>query len=351
MATAFIFRGLLALSLSGALPATAADVLPLTAAQKRNLGIVTEPVAASATPPAATHPARVVAAAGGVRVVAAAGAGLVTQLHVLAGDRVTRGASLVTLSLPGLAEARNTLTQARLRADLAGENAARDEKLFSEGLITESRLRSARTEAQAARTDLAAARQAMAWLGQGRVSGSALTLVAPIAGVVSDNFAEPGQRVDAGSALVKLVDPSKLALEIPLSPSQASQVDVGAGVTVAGTAASGRVTALLPRLDAAQNVLARATLVDPQRLLRPGQSVQVALTATPTTQGVTVPAAALVWQGKLPHVFVETAQGFLPTAVQRVRNNATHAEVTGLVPGRRIAVKGVAALKAQWLGE
>jgi len=338
-------------ALFGAAPAVAADVLPLTAAQKKNLGIATVAAATQTASPALTYPARVTLPPASVRVVAAAGAGLVTQLHVQAGDTVKRGAPLVTLSMPGLADAQNALTQARLKSQLAGGNAARDEKLFGEGLIAESRLRATQSEAQSARASQAAAQTALAMLGAGKVSGSAITLTAPIAGVVTESAAEPGQRVDAGMALVKVADLSRLALEIPLSTAQARQVAVGQSVTVADSPASGRVTALLPQLNASQSVLARASLVDPQKLLRPGQSVQVAITGSQSTQGLAVPAAALVWKANLPYVFVETAQGFTPTRVQLIRQNASQAEVMGLVAGSRVAVKGVAALKAQWLGE
>ena len=338
-------------ALFGAAPAVAADVLPLTAAQKKNLGIATVAAATQTASPALTYPARVTLPPASVRVVAAAGAGLVTQLHVQAGDTVKRGAPLVTLSMPGLADAQNALTQARLKSQFAAGNAARDEKLFGEGLIAESRLRATQSEAQSARASQAAAQTALAMLGAGKVSGSAITLTAPIAGVVTESAAEPGQRVDAGMALVKVADLSRLALEIPLSTAQARQVAVGQSVTVADSPASGRVTALLPQLNASQSVLARASLVDPQKLLRPGQSVQVAITGSQSTQGLAVPAAALVWKANLPYVFVETAQGFTPTRVQLIRQNASQAEVMGLVAGSRVAVKGVAALKAQWLGE
>ncbi|MFZ0106286.1 MAG: efflux RND transporter periplasmic adaptor subunit [Thiobacillus sp.] len=337
--------------LLAALPAFAADVLTLTAAQKKNLGIATVAAATHAASPAITYPARVTLPPASVRVVAAAGAGLVTQLHVQAGDPVKRGAPLITLSMPGLAEAQNVLTQARLKSQLASSNAARDEKLFAEGLIAESRLRTTQAEMQSARASLAAAQTALAMLGAGKVSGSAITLTAPISGVVMESAAEPGERVDAGMALLKVADLSKLALEIPLSTAQVRQVAVGQAVTVADSPASGRVTALLPQLNASQSVLARASLADPQKLLRPGQSVQVGLAGAQSARGLTVPAAALVWKANEPYVFVETAQGFMPTAVQLVRQNASQAEVTGLIPGSRVAAKGVAALKAQWLGE
>ena len=342
---------ILVLALFSAAPALAADVLPLTATQKKNLGIATVDAAMQTASPALTYPARVTLPPASVRVAAAAGDALVTQLHVQAGDKVKRGAPLITLSMPGLADAQNALTQARLRARLAGSNAARDEKLFSEGLIAESRLRATQSESQSARASLAAAQTALALLGTGKVSGSAITLTAPIAGVVTESVAEPGQRVDAGMALVKLADLSKMALEIPLSPTQARQVAVGQSVSVADSQASGRVTALLPQLNAAQSVLARATLVDPQGLLRPGQSVQVAIVGAQSPHTLVVPASALVWKVNVPYVFVETARGFAPTQVQVVRQNASQVEIGGLAAGSRVAAKGVAALKAQWLGE
>jgi len=346
-----VITRMLVLALLGAAPAFAADVLPLTAAQKKNLGIVTVAAATQTASPALAYTARVTLPPASVRVIAAAGAGLVTHVHVQAGDTVKRGAPLVTLSMAGLAEAQNALTQARLRSQLAASNAARDEKLFSEGLIAESRLRATRSEAQSARASLTAAQAALTMLGTGKVAGSTITLTAPIAGVVTESVAGPGQRVDAGMALVKVADLSKLALEIPLSTAQARQVAVGQSVRVADSEASGRVTALLPQLSASQSVLARASLSDPQGLLRPGQSVQVDVAGVQSARTVVVPAAALVWKVNVPYVFVETSQGFVPTRVQLARQNASQAEVDGLAADSRVAVKGVSALKAQWLGE
>lgn len=340
-----------AAALLGSAPVFAADLLSLTAAQKQNLGIVTAAAVLQTASPALTYPARVTLPPASVRVVAAAGAGLVTQLHVQAGDTVKRGAPLVTLSMPGLADAQSALTQARLRSQLADSNAARDAQLFREGLIAESRLRVTQSDAQSARASLTAAQTTLSLLGAGTVSGSTLTFTAPIAGVVTESAAESGQRVDAGMALVKVADVSKLALEIPLSPAQSRQVAVGQRVTVADSLASGVVTALLPQLNASQSVLARASLVDPQKLLRPGQSVQVGIAGVPSAQSLAVPADALVWKSSAPYVFVETPQGFTATPVKLLRQNASQAELTGLAASSRVAVKGVAALKAQWLGK
>ncbi len=339
------------LSLMGVATAVTAEVLPLTAPQKKNLGIATVAVATQSGSPALTYPARVTLPPASVRVIAAAGDALVTQVLVQAGESVKRGAALVTLSMPGLADAQNALTQARLSSQLAASKMARDEKLFSEGLIAESRLRTTQSEAQSARASLSAAQAVLTMMGSGKIAGGTITLTAPIAGVVTESTAEPGQRVDAGMALVKVADLSKLALEIPLSPTQARQMAVGQSVTVADSTASGQITAMLPQLNAAQNVLARASLADPQHLLRPGQSVQVAVTGSQSAESLAVPTTALVWKVNVPYVFVESAQGFTPTPVKLIRQNASQAEVSGLATGSHVAVKGVAALKAQWLGE
>lgn len=346
-----LLRAGLILAVAGALPAAAADVLALTPAQRKNLGIETTALTAAAASPVLTYPARVTLPPASLRVVAAAGDALVTRLHVQPGDTVRRGAPLVTVAMPALAEAQNQLIQAQLKARLAADTEARDQKLFAEGLIAESRLRATQSAAASARADLAAARAARALLGAGKAAGSALTLVAPISGVITESAAEPGQRVDAGTALFKVADLSKLALEIPLSTAQSRQVAVGQGVSVVDSAASGRITALLPQLTAAQSVVARASLVDPQNLLRPGQSVQVAIAGTHAARSLTVPASALVWKGEASYVFVDTAKGLVPTAVRVLRRNATQAEVSGLAPGSPVAVRGVAALKAQWAGE
>lgn len=343
----FIFAsGLLA-----ATPLMATEFLPLTAAQKSNLGIDTVVATSQTTRPALNYSARVSLPPASVRVLSAAGAALVTHLHVQAGDTVKRGAPVVTLSMPGLADAQNAFTQAKLKSQLALANAARDEKLFAEGLIAESRLRATQSENLSARASLAAAQSSLAMLGGGRVSGSAITLTAPIAGTVLEAVAEPGQRIDAGMALAKIADLNRLVLEIPLSPTQAQQVAVGQVVSVENSQASGRVTALLPQLNASQSVMARASLVDPQRLLRPGQSVQATIAGAATTGHFAVPATALVWKDKAPYVFVETRQGFAPTPVKLIRQNSRQAEISGLAADSRVAVKGVAALKAQWIGE
>jgi RND family efflux transporter MFP subunit len=353
---------LLAFALCAALHhLAAAQTLPLTPAQKANLGIVTQRATAAANSDAVavSLPARVVLPPSAVAVVAAGGAGLVTRVWVQAGDTVKRGAALVSVSMPGLADAQAATTQARLRHQLAAANATRDQALFAEGLIAEARLRATQSEAATARALLAAAQAQQALLGSGTVRGATLTLTSPMAGSVMTLAVEPGARVDAGTALAKVVDTAQVGLEISLTSAQAASVAVGQKIRLADGRA-GRIRALLPQLDAAQSVTARATLDKAARgvALRPGQSVQVSVLPADATAStnqaamntVVIPAPAVVWQARRAYVFVQSTQGFTPTPVSVVRQDAARAEVSGIAVGTEVAVKGLVALKAQWLG-
>lgn len=334
---------------TGIIPAFAIDQLMVKADQKTNLGIITTPVEAQGNGTALICMARVALSNTGVRVVAAGGPALITQLHHQVGDTVKQGTALITLSMPGLAEAQNNLTQAELKARLAANNSQRDEKLFKEGLISESRLRNTQSEAQSTQASLVAAQTALAMLGAGKVHGSTITLTSPISGVITEGTVEPGQRVDAGMALIKVADLSTLLLEIPLTVTQSQQVAPGQLVKIQGCAARGRITTLLPHLNNAQSVLARARITDPQKTLRPGQSVEVSIAGKQTAKTVSVPTTALVWKGAAAYVFVENENGFMVAPVQIIRRGSSHAEVKGLTAGNKVAVQGVAALKAQWL--
>lgn len=332
------------------LTASGADQLTVNPEQKKNLGIQTAAASAQSASPALTSTARVTLPPSSVRVIAAAGPALITRLHHQAGDTVRQGSALVTLSMPGLAEAQNNLTQARLKAQLAANNAARDEKLFQEGLISESRLRTTQAEAQSSKANLTAAQTAISMLGAGVVDGGTITLTAPAAGVIIESPLEPGQRVDAGTALVKIADPSRLTLDIPLSLAQARTVAVGETVTIAESGSRGRITAIQPHLNNAQSVIVRASINDPRKRLRPGQSVEVSIINKRTAGSLSIPATALVWKGSNAYVFVENEKGFIAKPVVVVQRNTNQAEVQGINAGSKVATQGVAALKALWLG-
>lgn len=106
---------------------------------------------------------------------------------------------------------------------------------------------------QTARTSQLQAKQAYVAQFEGRYADfqqriEELTLRSPIHGVVEEIMFEPGQTVDAGRPIARIVDPDKLQAEVQISQHQANQVLKGQRARV--------------RLGS-EEVLARVSAIDP----------------------------------------------------------------------------------------
>jgi RND family efflux transporter MFP subunit len=150
-----------------------------------------------------------------------------------AAAQVNAGSALVHASEVELAIARDT--EERSRA------------LKSQGATTDAQHRG-----DAQRVQLAQARleQAKAQLSAAVTAQNNNRLVAPFGGRITLGPSAPGATVSTGQTLFRLEDTSALRLLATLSVDDASLVSVGATVEVDGGKAQGRVTAVLPSVDA-----------------------------------------------------------------------------------------------------
>lgn len=345
-----VFVSVLLLPCWRALAADAPSVLPLSATQRQSLGIeVASVVAKQATTLAAS--AKVVLPPQSIQVVAAPAAGLLTQLQRQVGETVKAGEKLATLVAPEVVEAQRHYLQSKLKHQLATENAARDQHLAAQGLLAQNTWLLTQNELKQAQADLDAATASLRLLGvKPEQAGSEITLYAPQNGTVLEILAEPGQRVQSADPLVKIANLQQLGLEIPLPPAQAKAVSIGQSVAVPD--AQARISRIQPTLDAAQNVVVYADLQQTAINLHPGQTVNVNLVSHAAAgDSVNVPTAAVVWSGEQASVFVENADGFSPTPVKVLAQDSQNVTLSGLPSDSRVAVKGAAALKAQWQGE
>lgn len=326
--------------------AHAGGEVALTPAQRQSLGIEVQPLQAASQGSAASLPATVVVPFEQMRVVAAPVAGLLEQVNVAAGENVKAGQVLARMASPQLLELQRDHAVARSQADLAARNLKRDEALFNEGIIAESRLSSTRASAKEA----AAMEQQRA--GALAIAGGGGALVAPIGGTVLEQNALPGQRVEASTPLFRIGKLSPLWLEIQVPASLADELKPGLAVTVKDSNASGKIINVGRQLGGGQTLTLRARIDKGAESLRPGQSVE-AVVATQSTQANTketlwrVPTVAVVRLPE-PHIFVESNKGgFLALPVKVASEGGGNTLVGGdLKTGYRVAVKGVAALKA-----
>jgi RND family efflux transporter MFP subunit len=304
-------------------------------------------------------PAQVAIPAGQLRVVSAPLAALVESVPVATLQTVRRGQVLARLVSPGLADLQHTYLQASAQHQLAATALARDEKLHEEGIIAASRLEAARARAQEVAADLAERTAALnaagmsadsiARLKSGRAVGTGITLTAPFDATVLEQYAVPGQRLEAAAPVLKLAQLAPLWLEIQVPVAQAAGVAVGAPVQVPAAGVTGRVIAVGRAVSGStQTIAVRAEVKAGAERLKAGQLVEATLgSATIGGGALEVPSGALARRDGRARVYAEAEGGFAVVEVQVVEENAERALVKGdLAPGRRIAVKGVATLKA-----
>lgn len=337
--------------------------LPIAAGQAKALGIETQGLAAAGAELASGLPAQVLVPNEQLRVVAAPLAGLLVQLEAAPGQTVRKGQALARLASPSLLAAERDYLQAAQQAQLAAQAAKRDEQLFDEGIIAESRQQASRSNYRQAAVALAARREelrlagvsaaGLAALRKNRSLPSELTIVAPIDGIVLEQSAQPGQRVEAAAPLFKIGKLSPLWLEIQTPAALAAHLREGLPVRVASVGAGGRIINVGRQVGAGnQTVSVRARLDSGIATLSPGQMVEASIDIPADDKGFRVAQSAIVRVDGKAFVFVAQGDGFqpLPVTVGGQAGEQVLLQSPALKPDTRIAVKGLAALKGAWLG-
>ena len=285
-------------------------------------------------------------------------AGVVQQVLVGAGQKVRAGEAVARLLSPELVAWQRDLLQAQAQARLAASKLERDEKLHAEGIIAGLRVQESRTQNELAQLALRERRQALQMAGASTTSTTlqpGLTLRASAAGTVLEVTATPGQRLDAGMPVAKVARGGQWSIALQATPDQAHNLRTGDLLAVQGCKAPARLVAIVPQVSAGnQAVQMRADFTAAVDCLRANQFVQVTVAGRTDTQAagnLSLPAQAVVRHEGKAYVFVQTPQGFVPTAVVLGTEGAGQTLVrSGVKAGDVVAVQGLAALKGAWQG-
>lgn len=337
--------------------ATAAEPLLLQPAQVESLGIATAVAGEAAGAREATLPARVLVPNEQTRIVAAPVGGLVEMLAVAPGTAVRRGQVLARLASPEALMLQRDVLQADSQASLLHQNLQRDEQLFAEGLIPQSRLQATRAAAAQAGAQARERRAGLALSGvaPGKLGGT-LELTAPIDGVVIEQSAKLGQRVEPSAPIYGIATLTPLWLEIQAPVDRAAALREGMTVRIPGSEVTATLIAIGRTVDpASQTVLLRASVGAGAQTLRPGQIVEVALPAARGDAGQALPAAALARHAGKTLIFVQAGNEgvgarFEARPVRVLGQGGDSVVVEGIAAGERVAVKGVSGLKALLAG-
>jgi multidrug efflux pump subunit AcrA (membrane-fusion protein) len=193
--------------------------------------------------------------------------------------------------------------------------------------------------------------QALADLAKQRKLSGSLQVRSPLDGVVLEQLATPGQRLEMADPLYKVGQLSPLWLEIHVPLEKLGAIAPGARVS-SGSIGAKVITVGRMVHGADQGVLVRAEVTDGAQRLRPGQFVQANLQGPDSAELYRVPRTALVRSGGASYVFVETPEGFEARPVEVRVEETDHIIISGDFPAAaRVATSGTASLKAAWQTE
>jgi RND family efflux transporter MFP subunit len=266
----------------------------------------------------------------------------ITEVHVNPGDRVRRGAVLVTLDAREIRANQQRAEAAALSAAEAIRSAEADVRATESTLVlaraTHDRIaalqakRSAtaqeldqavaalataeaqRTSAQARVAAGNAARDAaQASVEAATVTATYAVLTAPFDGMVTERRVDPGSMAAPGIPLLVLEDPEPYRLEVQLDEARAALVQIGAAASIrldnAGDDGdvwnSGRV-AEIARVDPVSHAFLIKIDLPASALLRSGHFGRARFSG-PARHTVTVPTSALIRRGQLTFVYVVDA--------------------------------------------
>lgn len=215
----------------------------------------------------------------------------------------------------------------------------------------------AQTTLQGAENQLRAARvnlYALEGNGHTEGGGGLITVLAPIAGVVTERASTTGEAVERTTALLVIENLNTVTVNANVPEADVARIRVGQPVEVTVSAYPkqrfpGTVQSIAGRVNEKTRALAVRCLVENRNgLLRPEMFAKVTLSIGARSSALTVPISALEEDGADRYAYVEANGKFERRKVQVGRTTETQAEITGgLKTGEKVASEGLFVLKSE----
>ncbi|MFO0560697.1 MAG: efflux RND transporter periplasmic adaptor subunit [Polyangiales bacterium] len=286
-------------------------------------------------------------------------AGRISQVFVRAGDRVARGAPLVTITSATLGELAASALSVRAQLTAARAQLARLTTLASQQLATGVELDEARARVASLIAEQRGFEQRARAMGahQGASASTGVTLRAPIAGRVIARQATVGQVVDPTETLIRVADLSRVRVMLNVFERNLGRISVGDAVSIRAESHGDReFLGVVSQVAATVERETRTAQVEvhvdnPDEALRQGQFVTARLTLgrAQTREALLVRRSAVILLEGQPTVFVEVEPDvFEPRPVALGEGDDERVELLrGASERERVAVDGVFSLKSE----
>jgi len=261
-------------------------------------------------------------------------AGLITQVLAEVGDQVRAGQVLAILANPSLDA---NADRASIELQKARQSLDEAERLFKQGAISESELRTAKNTLAGAETSFNEARRSRGFT----------RITSPIAGTLAVRDVRVGEVASGGKRAFQVVDMNRLRVVVQLPEKDLPRIRLGQPATLEGAyneeaRAAATVELISPVVDASTGtVQVTIRLAPDQSTLRPGQFVKVRLEVDRRDEVLTIPRRALLYdegepiawrviEGKAPEAEPEEGASGEPGAEEGGETNAVERFFTEL---------------------
>ncbi len=284
--------------------------------------------------------------------------GRVVRVAARLGDRVKRGQALFVVAAGEFTQGRSDVATARAALETARATERRQREMFDAGAASERDWQQAQSDRIAAEAAWNAARGRLRILGRSDREvdelertpdgGPESPVGAPIDGTVTQRAVSEGQYIQsaaggAGNPVFVIADLRHLWVLAFVRETDAGSVRVGQAVEIRVPALGdrsfhGRLEWVAAQLDATNHRLAARAVVDnPAGELKPQMFADLEIATSNPTSAPAVPEAAVVYDGSVRRVFVESGGTIRGREVRLGRSAEGYVEVLeGLHTGERI---------------
>ena len=295
--------------------------------------------------------------------------GRIEKIYFLVGDRVEAGTLVAEMEDDELeqqvkrSEASYAVSEANIssrKAELARSKAdlERAQLLFDEELLSPQEYQQQQTslEVMEAQLQLAQAQsqQAMAELREFRIRLANSKIYAPMSGVVSMRYVDPGALVAPNNPIVQIVNLTTMVTQGNVPERNVGKLAVGNSASVIVDAIperdfQGRVARIAPVLDAAtRSAIIEIDILNPEMILKAEMFARITLDLGTMRAATLIPRDGLVYRGQQPGVFI--VEGETQRPVFRVIETGLTREdqvevLANLDAGTRIVGRGASMLR------
>lgn len=291
-------------------------------------------------------------------------AGVVRSILKGVGDTVKAGDLLAVLDSRELADAKAAYLAALKRTEIAKTNMTREEVLWKKKISPELDYLEAKKTYDEARIELKSAEQKLHAFGLSEeyveklpslpdATYTRYELRAPFGGTIIEKHVTVGEVMREDSELFVIADLGSVWVNISVyqkdmvSLRKGQQVTISVGGKIPDT--KGVISYISPVTgEETRTAFARVVLPNAQGLLRPGLFATAKIKVDEAPVPILLPKTAIVSEGPITQVFIETEEGFALMPVTVGRSDDASVEVTaGVGKGQKIVTKGAFTLKAQ----